>query len=109
MDKEELVSTEEEDSRELLPYAPFLQALKEALKEMKEEETMVESRYTDQTIVKCHTCGWTGKVADCRHGYTHSIFRGCFNYDATTPQDYCPVCDSIDLENEEVPNDSNTA
>ncbi len=63
---------------------------------------MVESRYTDQTIVQCHRCHWTGKVADCRHGYITTILRGCFNYDTVTPQDYCPICNSIDLEDKEV-------
>ena len=57
---------------------------------------MVESRYTDQTIVKCHTCGWIGRAEYCRHGY---IADG--GGDAA-PQDYCSVCESIDLEDEPV-------
>lgn len=46
----------------------------------------MESRYTDETPVRCKACGWQGQAKDCRHGYA------AVPPDDVEPMDYCPEC-----------------
>jgi hypothetical protein len=52
---------------------------------------MLLSRHTDPRIVICD-CGWSGQLADARHGYAP------VPPDDVEPMDYCPRCGG-DIDN----------
>ncbi len=56
----------------------------------------MDNRENDPTIVHCHRCDWEGLAMDCVHSYESD------GGDDVVPQDYCPACNSQDLEPLEV-------
>ena len=53
----------------------------------------MEGRHNDTTIVKCHSCSWTGKAMDCIHAY-----KGvAWSEGDTEPVDQCPRCGGEDI------------